>query len=61
MLITAVLMLLYGSTTGIVLDGAGETLWLLRPDGRLVNAVAFGQLAVNSSYSRDPDGVWHAD
>jgi hypothetical protein len=34
---------------------------LLDPDGVVVDAVAFGQLAANASYSRDELGTWHSD
>ena len=54
-------LLLYGSTTGIALDDAGGKLRLLRPDGRLVDAVAYEELPMGASYSRGPDGFWHAD
>jgi hypothetical protein len=54
-------ILFHGRTTGVVLDDAGDAVRLLDPDGAVVEAVAFGQLAPNASYSRDEVNVWHTD
>jgi hypothetical protein len=54
-------ILFHGRTTGVVLDDTGDAVRLLDPDGAVVEAVAFGQLAPNASYSRDEVNVWHAD
>jgi hypothetical protein len=52
--------LFYGQTTGLTLDDSGDAVRLLDPDGAVVDAVAFGELAPNASYSRDDVGTWHA-
>lgn len=54
-------LILHGRTTGILLDDTGDVVRLLSPEGVVVDAVAFGQLAPNASYSRDDFGTWHAD
>jgi len=54
-------LLLHGRTTGVVLDDAGDQIRLLDAAGDVVDAVAFGQLLPNASYSRDEFGVWHDD
>jgi hypothetical protein len=53
--------LFHGRTTGVALDDVGDMVRLLDPNGAVVDAVAFGQLAPNASYSRDDYNVWHAD
>ena len=43
---------------GFTLNGAGETVYLLKPDGtRVLDAVQFGALADGISYGRWPDGA----
>jgi hypothetical protein len=54
-------VLFHGRTTGIVLDDAGDEVRLLDPAGKVVDAVVFGQLLPNASYSRDDAGAWHDD
>lgn len=54
-------VLFHGRTTGIVLDDAGDELRLLDPAGAVVEAVVFGRLLPNASYSRDDADVWHDD
>jgi hypothetical protein len=55
-------LVLPGRTTGLVLDDSGDTVRLLNPEGMVVvDTVSFGELAPNASYSRDEDGLWHAD
>lgn len=54
-------LLLHGGTTGVVLDEAGDKVRLLDAAGEVVDAVAFGQLLPNASYSRDEFGMWHDD
>jgi hypothetical protein len=39
----------------------GDAVWLLAPEGTVVDAITFGPLPPNASYSRDEDGTWHAD
>jgi hypothetical protein len=53
--------LFHGLTTDIVLDDAGDEIRLLDPTGNVVDAVVFGQLLPNASYSRDEVGTWHDD
>jgi hypothetical protein len=50
-----------GRTTGVALDDGGDQVRLLTPDGTLADAVTFGALAPNASYSRGADGTWHSD
>ena len=50
-----------GRATGVALDDGGDQVRLLTPDGTLVDAVTFGPLAANASYSRSADGTWHSD
>jgi hypothetical protein len=52
---------LHSRTTGLALEDSGDAVRLLDPDGTVLDAVAFGELAPNASYSRDEVGVWHAD
>jgi hypothetical protein len=54
-------MILHGGTTGLALDDTGDAVRLLDPDGVVVDAVVFGQLPANASYSRDDVGMWHDD
>ncbi|MGD8966283.1 MAG: PA14 domain-containing protein, partial [Anaerolineae bacterium] len=54
-------MILRGGTTGLGLDDTGDAVRLLDPEGVVVDAVVFGQLAPNASYSRDDLGIWHDD
>jgi hypothetical protein len=54
-------VLFHGRTTSIVLDDAGDEVRLLDPVGKVVDAVVFGQLLPNASYSRDDAGAWHDD
>jgi hypothetical protein len=54
-------LILHGRTTGLALDDTGDAVRLLDPDGVVVDAVVFGQLAPNASYSRDDVGMWHDD
>jgi hypothetical protein len=58
---SGVYTLFHGRTTGVALDDVGDMVRLLDPDGAVVDAVAFGQLAPNASYSRDDHNAWHAD
>jgi hypothetical protein len=51
----------YRGETGIVLDDGGDEVRLLGTNGTVVDAVTFGQLAPNASYSLGADGVWHSD
>jgi hypothetical protein len=50
-----------GSVTDIVLEDTGEQVRWLDPNGVVVDAVAFGELTPNASYSRDGAGAWHHD
>jgi len=50
-----------GGTTGVALDDGGDQVRLLMPDGTLADAVSFGALAPNASYSRSDAGTWHSD
>jgi hypothetical protein len=50
-----------GRETSIVLDDSGDTVRLLAPEGTVVDAITFGPLAPNASYSRGEDGTWHTD
>jgi hypothetical protein len=46
------------SQFGFTLDGAGETLYFIKPDGsRILDAVQFGAQADGVSYGRWPDGA----
>jgi hypothetical protein len=54
-------LVLLGRTTGLVLEDIGDTVRLLNPDGAVMDAVVFGELAPNASYSRDDFGIWHDD
>jgi hypothetical protein len=54
-------VLFLGRQTGIALDDGGDEVRLFGPDGALLDAVTFGPLAPNASYSRGDDGAWHAD
>jgi hypothetical protein len=54
-------LVLYQTETGLALDDRGDTVRLIRPDGQTVEQVSFGPLSPNASYSRDEQGVWHAD
>ena len=54
-------ILFHGRTTGVALDDTGDAVRLLDPDGTLMEAVVFGQLAPNASYSRDAFGIGHVD
>ncbi len=54
-------VLFRGRTTVIVLDDAGDEVRLLDPAGDVVDAVVFGELPPNASYSRDDIGTWHDD
>jgi hypothetical protein len=38
-----------------------DAVWLLAPGGTVVDAITFGPLAPNASYSRGEDGTWHTD
>ncbi len=58
---SGVFVLFHGRLTGITLDDTGDAVRLLDGDGAVVDAVAFGQLAPNTSYSRDDAGTWHDD
>jgi hypothetical protein len=58
---SGVFALFHGQTTGLVFDDTGDIVRLLDPSGAVVDAVAFGQLAPNASYSRDDFGTWHTD
>ena len=57
----AAFTILHGRTTGLVLDDTGDAVRLLDPEGAVADAVVFGQLAPNASYSRDEAGSWHDD
>ena len=47
-----------GSQFGFTLNGAGETLYFIKPDGRrILDAVQFGAQADGVSYGRWPDGA----
>jgi hypothetical protein len=50
-----------GQETRIVLDDSGDTVRLSASEGTVVDAVTFGPLAPNASYSRGEDGTWHTD
>ncbi len=50
-----------GSVAGIVLEDAGDEVQWMDPNRITVDVVAFGELALNASYSRDEFGVWHND
>ena len=50
-----------GRETGIVLDDSGDTVRLPAPEGPVVDAITFGPLAPNASYSRGEDGTWPTD
>ena len=50
-----------GRETGIVLDDSGDKVRLLAPAGTVVDAITFGPLAPNASYSRGEGGTWHTD
>jgi hypothetical protein len=54
-------LIFHGRTTGLALDDTGDAVRLLDPDGVVVDAVVFGQLAANASYSRDDVGMWYDD
>jgi hypothetical protein len=54
-------LVLHGRTTGLVLNDSGDTVRLLNPDGVVVDAVAFDELAQNANQSRDELGGWHDD
>jgi hypothetical protein len=58
---SGVFALFHGQVTGLVLDDTGDIVRLLDFNGAVVDAVAFGQLAPNASYSRDDFGTWHTD
>jgi hypothetical protein len=49
----------YRRETDVVLADNGDEARLLGPDDMVVDAVAFGQLAPDASYSRDRDGTWY--
>lgn len=54
-------MLFYRRETGIVMDDDGGEVWLIAPDGEAIDAVVFGRLRPDASYSLGRDGVWHDD
>lgn len=55
------ILVLYQRETGLVLDDAGGGVWLLGPKGGVRDSVTYPSLAPNASYSRDSQGIWHAD
>jgi hypothetical protein len=55
------ILLLYRRQTGIPLGDEGGQVRLLNPSGAQVDAVTFGALGPDTSYSRDIDGTWRVD
>jgi hypothetical protein len=55
------LKLLYQLETGLLLNDLGGELQLLSPNGRVVDRVGYDGMAPDASYSRDDQGLWHAD
>ena len=53
-------LVLYRQKTGIALGDGGDEVRLRRPDGEVVDVVAFGRLDADVSYVRGPDGLWYA-
>jgi hypothetical protein len=51
---------LFGANTGLVLEDTGDAVRLFRADGVLVDAIAFGVLSTDTSYSLGPVG-WGTD
>lgn len=51
----------YRQETGLTLNDDGDEVRLLDPNGDLMDAVVFGELAPDASYSRDEAGAWHAN
>jgi hypothetical protein len=55
------LILLHRAQTGIVLDDEGDALRLLNVSRDVVDSVQVPPLPPDASYSRDLEGIWHAD
>jgi hypothetical protein len=53
-------LVLYRQETGICLDDGGDTVRLLDALGQVVDAVTFGPLESDTSYSRSELGDWRA-
>lgn len=54
-------LVLYRSMSELALPDGGATVRLIRPNGRPIDAVRYGVLASDASYSIDEEGVWHDD
>jgi hypothetical protein len=51
----------YRQETGLTLNDDGDEGRLLKPNGDVMDAVVFGELATGASYSRGRQGTWHAN
>jgi hypothetical protein len=52
-------LVLYRQKTGIALNDGGGAIKLLASEGGVVDAVAFGEVGADASYSRDGGDAWY--
>jgi hypothetical protein len=52
-------LVLYRQQTGIALDDEGGEVQLLTPEVEIADAVTYGEVGTDASYSRDAEGAWY--